>query len=473
MRIVRSTVRWSAVLLAVALTAGAAKAQNTKMPSTLRWGSGYLDVPVASVLPSGAITVTGSGFWVNLDHRLLIGPQGQIIGRGDQLKKFYSDASVAFGLFDRVELGATLQSLDDHGSGTVAGGFGRLALLRPSKQGLGLAVGVRYLTSPDYQDNVQQQPNRLGIPDPYFLQGYPGREDVNTNWTEYVVGSLALQGFESDWLPENDFTFSLGWGNGLFKDGDQLDWYDYADSNGWFAGAVSHLKVGDNALLNLMGEWNGFDLNWGAQLDLGGIRLGAHYLGSNYLHDVSIYRSPKWGVLASLALCPQDGGLLCKPALLERARPDTVRIRLPAPPPDTVVVTRQVAPPLPTGQAATICLATGENVSVLVTAQGDTLVGPSRTSIAQLRQSGVVFAGDYASGRTWFENNQDITFERRQYQKSGGTVRLNCPDLMRVGEYQGVPLFVNRGAERPYTTLYVPVTPGVWQPYESLRGTRG
>ena len=86
---------------------------------------------------------------------------------------------------------------------------------------------------------------------------------------------------------------------------------------------------------------------------------------------------------------------------------------------------------------------------------------------------GVVFAGEYAQGRPWFEQDQPITFENRPYQKSGGEVRLNCPDLVRVGDYQGVPLFAMRNATQPYTQLYVPVRPGIWQMYENLRATRG
>src|SRR5690606_2264136 len=128
---------------------------------------------------------------------------------------------------------------------------------------------------------------------------------------------------------------------------------------------------------------------------------------------------------------------------------------------------------LPTGTPTEICLATGEAVTVQVTAQGDTLVGPQRASIRTLRQGGVVFAGDYAQGRTWFEQDQALTFEQASYQKSGGEIRLNCPDIMRVGEFQGVPLFARRDATRPYQQLYVPVRPGVWQMYENLRGTRG
>lgn len=473
MRIVRSTAGWTAAIVAAGLVAVPLQAQSTKMPSTLRWGSGHVDVPSAGVLPHMAFVGTYSGFWVNVDNNLVVGPGGQVVGTSGPLEKFYSDGSLAFGLFDRLELGAVLHSLDDDGSGTIAGGFGQLALIRPSANGsgIGISVGLRAVTDPDYDENIEHAPNRLGIPDDDFRQGYGTGPDVNTNWTEYVVASAFLKGFETGWLPDHDFTFSLGWGNGLFQDGDFLDWYSFADSEGWFAGSTLHLAVGEDKLLNLSGDWNGFDINLGAQLDLGGIRLGAHYLGSNYREDVSLYRSPKFGVLASLALCPGGETLLCKPALIERPMPDT--IRLPAPPPDTVVVTRTEAPPLPTGQATNICLATGETVSVLVTAQGDTLVGPARTSIRVLRQSGVVFAGDYAEGRSWFEQDEPIVFESVNYSKSGGEIALNCPDLMRVGEYMGVPIFVRRDAERPYTQLYLPVRPGVWQMYENLARTRG
>ena len=108
-----------------------------------------------------------------------------------------------------------------------------------------------------------------------------------------------------------------------------------------------------------------------------------------------------------------------------------------------------------------------------MTAQGDTLVGPSRVSIRTLRP-GIVFVGNYAEERAWFENDEALTFEERSYDKSGGEVRLECPDIMRVGEYQGVPLFVERTAQRPFEILYVPVRPGVWQAYETgLQAMRG
>ncbi len=148
-------------------------------------------------------------------------------------------------------------------------------------------------------------------------------------------------------------------------------------------------------------------------------------------------------------------------------------VQLPAPPPDTVVVTRTQEPELPQGTPTQLCLATGETVTVYVTPQGDTLVGPRRVSVSQLG-AGVAFAGEYAAGRDWFVNDEPVAFQDRNYQKAGGEVSLNCANIMRVGEFGGVPLFADTGASSPYQRLYVPVRPGVWQAYETdLARVRG
>ncbi len=482
MRTVRGTM-WTSGLFAAALIVGSAEiasAQSTKMPSTLRYGSGYLDVPSASVLPHLAIQGTYSTFWANLDQRPLVGPTGAIVGTDTNgLDQNYGNASIALGLFDRVEVGASLHSFNDaDAGGNLFGLFGQIALLRPeaNQQGLGLAVGARYAGSPDYDDGITYAPNRLGFPDRRMradfdgvVQGVDGVEGVD-ELTLYAVSSVFLRGFESEWFPQHEWTLSLGWGNGQFNDGEELEWYRFADSEGVFAAAVMHMSLGGSTLLNLMGEYNGFDVNIGAQLDFGGFRIGAHMLGANYLEDLSIYRSAKFGVLGSVAICPQEG-FLCKAQMMDPVVPDTVR--LPAPPPDTVIVTREVGRPLPEGNPASICLATGQDVDILLTAQGDTLVGPDRTSIRTLRP-GVVFAGTYAEGRAWYTNDESISFEDASYDKSGNEVSLQCPNIMRVGEHMGVPLFVMRNAERPFETLYVPVRPGVWQAYQTgLQRTRG
>lgn len=469
--------RFVGLALAALLAAPALQAQTTTMPSSLRFGSGLLDTPVASVLPHMAITGTYSGFFLGLDRTVDINAAGDIIGYGPgRESKWYSNASLALGLFDRVELGTSIQSLNEAAQGgNIWGLFGRVNLFKPTNQGLGLAVGARYIAGPDFDNGTSYQPNRLGFPDSRFRETYTGKEDVNTALSLYGVATAHVQGFDKGFLPTHDLTLSLGYGTGMFQDGDKLPFYKYASTDGWFFGSALHFALGESSILTFMGEYNGFDANLGAQLDFSGIRLGAHYLAANYIEPAngywSEYRKPKLGLLASVAICPNGGGLLCRPQLMDRPQPQIVQ--LPAPRPDTVRITRDVERALPDGTPAMVCLSTGENVEVRVTAQGDTLVGPSRASIRTLRP-GVVFAGTYAEGRDWFTGDRDITFERATYSKSGNEVRLDCGQIMRVGEHMGVPLFAMRNAERPYETIYVPVRPGVWQAYQTgLRRTRG
>lgn len=463
--------------LALALTgAGEAVAQGGSSPTSLRYGTGLFDIPVADVVPHMSIFGTYSGFGVKADQRVQTDATGQIIGVGPAVDFWAQDAAVGLGLFDRVELGASFQNFADADvGGTMVGGFGKFAILSPREHGIGLAAGARFVTSPSFDavdPSVDYQPPRLGFPDHQFRETYVGAaDDVSTTFSPYLVGTARFAGPTVEQFVEYDMSFTLGWGYGMFNQGEDLSWYAVPWSNGIFFGSDIAFQLTPGTVLHTMGEWNGYEANAGIQLDLSGVKVGAFGLGLNYRGaNRTEYLSTKYGIMASLALCPDQGGL-CKPSLVERVKPDTVE--LPAPPPDTVVVEREVAPPLPTGTPTNICLATGESVEVLVSAQGDTLVGPDRVPVSTLRP-GVVFAGSYAGSADWFVQDEAITFDDRDYQKSGGEVRLDCGDIMRVGEHMGVPLFAESSAETPYEIIYVPVRAGVWQGYQTgLQRTRG
>jgi hypothetical protein len=242
-----------------------------------------MDIPVASVLPHMTITGTYSGFFMDLGRSLEIDANGNPIAYGGEVDKFYSDASLAVGLFDRAELGATLQSFNAAtAGGNQWGFFGRLQLLQSQKWGIGLALGGRYVTAPGFADGVSYQPTRLGISDRRFRESYAGLDDVNTELSLYSVASAHIRGFDQGSLREHDLMSSLGYGTGMFQEGHQLSFYNFAASEGWFLGSAIHFGLGDSSLLTLMGEYNGFDLNIGAEFDAGGIRLGAQHLAANY-----------------------------------------------------------------------------------------------------------------------------------------------------------------------------------------------
>jgi hypothetical protein len=136
---------------------------------------------------------------------------------------------------------------------------------------------------------------------------------------------------------------------------------------------------------------------------------------------------------------------------------------------DTIMITREVEPPLPEGRPATVCLASGENVDILISAAGDTLIGPRRVALSDLGP-GVSFVGDYAADESWFVADDAVTFDRRAFRKFGQPSTRDCRDLKIVGDHTGVNLFAESDASAPFGTLLVPVRPGVFQPYQAQVG---
>ena len=411
------------------------------------------------------ITGTYSGFMMDLSRTIEVDRSGNQTSFAGPNREFFSDASFALGLFDRIEIGTTLQSFNEPDSGgDVWGIFGRAQLVKPQDQGLGLALGARYVTAPDFGDGIVYQPTRLGISDNRFRKSYAGLRDVNTNLSLYGAATIQIQGFDQGFLPDHDITLTGGYGSGMFKDGDELEFYHSIDSGGWFFGSAVHIGVGDSALLTLMSEYDGFDVNLGVQFDVAGIRIGAQYLAANYSEPLgghySEYWKPKLGVMGSVALRLKDKPLLPRPSLMERTEPDT--IILPAPPPDTVRI--EIAPPAREGALFSMCLSTGETVQVRLAPQGDTLIGPERIPLRALRPI-LDFAGTYAGAAQWFVRDDPIHFEEQVYEKTIGEGPVDCEQIMRVGRYFGVGIFTSRNADRPFETLYIAVRPGVWQTY--------
>jgi len=459
--------------LLIAVGGMPASGQTPTMPSTLRFGSGLMDIPVSSVLAHMAITGTYSGFFSSIGQRVEIGESGYPSGYGPGRDEFYSDGSVAIGLFDRLEAGVTIQSLSDSDSGgNIWGLFGRVRLWEPIDQGLGLAVGGRYVTSPTFADDVVYAPGRLGFADERLRDSYTSLRGMNSNLSLYGVATAYLRGYDGGWIPENDMTFTAGFGGGMFNEGGELDFYSSGHSNGWFFGTSVNVDTGDRSQLTLMAEHNGFDVNVGAHFDWDGFRVGAQLLATNHEWPTeghySEYQKPKLGFLASIAICPNERGLRCRPRSMRRTEPDTIFI--PAPPPDTVVVQVAVGEgPVRDGISSSICLSTGQNVPIMLTPAGDTLLGPEATPIRTLRP-GLVFAGTYAGNAFWYQDGAIVVFEGGDFGRSPDTFPIDCDQILRVGVYQGVPVFAVINARRPLDVIFIPVRPGVWHRYE--RGLR-
>jgi hypothetical protein len=334
-------------------------------------------------------------------------------------------------------------------------------------QGLGLALGARYLTSPDFADGARYAPGRLGFPDPRFARA----STHGTNLTAYGVATAYLRGFDAGGrIWENDVTFTLGYGGGMFKRGGALDFYGDGAANGWFYGTSVNLRTSPASVLTVMAEHNGFDVNVGAQFDWEGWRTGIHWLASNHAEPAgghySEYQKGKLGFVLSVGICPGHRNLRCRPQMMRRVEPDT--IILPAPPPDTVVIAAAPTGP-PPGEDVAICLSTGQSIPLRITAAGDTLVGADYASLRALRPA-LTFSGGYAGGAFWYEGNAVVTFEGADFGRLGGELTLDCTQIARVGTYNNVPVFADFTAERPLVVLFIPVRPGVWARYE--RGIR-
>lgn len=332
----------ASLALAMLLSGQAATAQDFRMPSTLRYGSGLLDIPVAWVLPHMAITGTYTGFSVSADEPVLVKPDGTPLtdNFGDAVSKWVSDGAIAIGLMNRVELGASIQHFDSQeNGGNMLGGFARISLLPASMERFGLAAGARFVTSPSYgsdNDYGPFQPGRLGYPD-YRLLENPSNDEIEgmtSNLSPYVVATARAVSSES-----MDVTVTGGWGMGMFSSGGDLDFYADAATGGVFGGAALHFRIGGGRILNVMAEHNGFDLNAGVQLDLGNIRVGG------FMHGLmgdgsSTYRSSKFGVLASLSFPNRTDTVITRDTMVAA---DTMVTRDTVTTADTTITTHTLA----------------------------------------------------------------------------------------------------------------------------------
>lgn len=283
--------------LALMVPAQAVTAQNLRMPTTLRYGSGLLDIPVASVLAHGSLSFSYSGFKLSTEKTIMLDRSGRVGDPKEGIDKWLSDGALAIGLFNRVEIGASIQHFDDEeNGGNMFGGFARVSLLPSSMQRFGLAAGARYVTSPGYGAGFMDvQPGRLGHPDYRVLQSPAAGEEFSSNLSPYVVATANAVSSGSV-----DMTLTAGWGMGMFSAGSDLDFYSSGSAGGLFGGAGLHFAMGGGRLMHLMAEYNGFEMNAGLQVDLGNVMVGAFSHGLNGDGE-STYRSRKFGVQAAIS----------------------------------------------------------------------------------------------------------------------------------------------------------------------------
>jgi hypothetical protein len=248
-------------------------AAQDEFPQTRYWGTGLIDIPVASVSPlSGDFTIqyAGTGYQTSAQVPLYH-------------NSLNSQGNLTIALFGRAEIGVTAFSGDPE-----QGFSGQLLLLRaqdfnptsPLHFLPNVAVGIRNVGPYSHID-------RFGI-------GYG--ESVNPNGgsapvirvdsvhssfdTKNSVYGVATKGFLlSDLkssLPEIGLDFTVGYGDGLFSNHGNLPTRVYASdaTGGLFYGVDATMRPTPNTLVTIMGENNAWDFNLGAQVDYRGLRAG-------------------------------------------------------------------------------------------------------------------------------------------------------------------------------------------------------
>jgi opacity protein-like surface antigen len=81
-------------------------------------------------------------------------------------------------------------------------------------------------------------------------------------------------------------------------------------------------------------------------------------------------------------------------------------------------------------------------------------------------------------GRDWYRGDAQMSVEGARWVKVGSSRTLTMDQVTRIGEYDGVPVYVRTGESRPYTEIFLPLcapanTYQAYRPAEAIRGTTG
>ncbi|HEX6371930.1 MAG TPA: hypothetical protein VF006_23605 [Longimicrobium sp.] len=197
------------------------------------------------------------------------------------------------------------------------------------------------------------------------------------------------------------------------------------------------------------------------------VHVGDEWLGPIRLPEGSTVRIADDATAVTgrlvIGLKAMFGNLIPPPPPVEVPPPPVV-----APPPPPVI-----APPPPMNPMREIRVCVVENgmlreaMAMYDTRTGDTTVNgqpiPATTG--------------YAAGATWYIGNEPITVMGRRYVRYGLPRVLGVNEVTRAGEFGGVSVFAEAGAQGAPEVLYVPVRPGCeFQPYQlevKAGGVRG
>ncbi len=287
-------VRRAAVALTVLAPALQAQ-QRDPYGSTLQFGTGLIDIPVAWVSP------TNADAWINTSGKSLPSLPGQNFAT-----RLNTNISLSAHLLGRVSVGVSA-----YDQNTSYGFFGQALLARDNQFGFlpAIAVGVRNVGNCKYEDRILIGcDTHLNRDSTKYVRGLsePRYAKFNTNPSVYGVATkdFALGG-GLDRLPTATMGLTVGYGNGLFSDdGDLGARYNRRGTiaRGLFLGGrvVTHPSL--NTTLTFMTEDDGWDVNAGVLFDYRGISVGLYGTeleegtDKSYASGYSVYNYAKTNV---------------------------------------------------------------------------------------------------------------------------------------------------------------------------------
>ena len=128
--------------------------------------------------------------------------------------------------------------------------------------------------------------------------------------------------------------------------------------------------------------------------------------------------------------------------------------------------TAAVTPKQPAGERAEVCVIVDGRLTsvpaVVDAATGDTLY--------QGRRFREAFQDTlpYAARQPWYVNSDVLTTDGLRWHKFGLSRLIGAHELSLVGEYEGVPIFAERGSSGNREIVYMPARPGCdFHPYQT------
>lgn len=270
MRTKQPVVRMLAGVIAATLLASSPLAgqQHDPYHSTLYFGTGLINIPVAWVSPNSADA------WVSAAGKHL---------------PFYGDADAGFATSINTNI-----AIDTHWGGRFSigasaysqnpeyGFFGQVLALREGQYSPylpSIAFGVRNIGKYEHEDRFMVGHDIVLTDSGYVEVSGGDYQKFKTNFTMFGVATKEVMLGQAGAMGGSSMSFSLGYGNGLFSDdGDLGDKYNKSGTlvKGMFLGGRFSMHPSLNTTLQFLFENDGWDWNTGLIYDWRGLSAGLY-----------------------------------------------------------------------------------------------------------------------------------------------------------------------------------------------------